>query len=138
MVKDISFTCVPTFQHGRFVINLVHLRGSTMVAKILDFGLSQSLKNALSRILYSPKVSLERWFLHFFCKNFSEFPPDLIIEVSIIVFLLAQLFSWFENYKSSWFSNFVTCASFVSVKTISYFWHGSPAYNEDGSQEQRI
>ena len=90
MVKGISFTYVPTFQHGR---------------KILDFRLFESLKNVLSRILYSPKASLERWFLHFLHKNFSKFPPDIAIEVSIIACLLPQHFSWFKNYKSSWFSN---------------------------------
>ena len=103
------------------LINPVHLRGSTMAAKILDFRLSQSLKNALSRILNSPKVSLERWFLHFRCKNFSEFPPDLTIEVSIIVFLIPQHFSWFKNYKSSRFSNFLlVLLSLVSKQQVIF------------------
>ena len=47
-------------QNGKFVINSVQYpRGGTMVAKILDFMLFESLEKALSRSFSSPKLFLE-------------------------------------------------------------------------------
>ena len=49
-------------QNERFIMKPVYLGGSTMVptrGKILNFRLSESLKNKLSRTFCSPKVSLE-------------------------------------------------------------------------------
>ena len=45
-------------------------QSGTMVAKILDFRLFESLKNALSRTFCSPKLSLESWILHCLRENF--------------------------------------------------------------------
>ena len=64
-------------QNGRFVINPVHVGGGSMVAKILNFRLSESLKNALSSILPSSELSLESSILHFLCKNLPEYPPGI-------------------------------------------------------------
>ena len=47
-------------QNGKFVINPVQYpRGGTMVAKILDFMLFESMEKALSRSFSSPKLFLE-------------------------------------------------------------------------------
>ena len=71
--------------NGRFVINPVYPVGCTMVAKILNFKLFESLKNALSRTFCSAKLSLGSWISHFLCENFPEYPPDIILWTSIIV-----------------------------------------------------
>ena len=46
-------------QNRRFVINPIYSRGDTMVVKILDFRLFESLKRTLSRTSNSPKLSVE-------------------------------------------------------------------------------
>ena len=51
-------------QNGRFVINPIYLGGSTMVAKFLEFGLSESLKMRSPEAFCSSKLSLESWILH--------------------------------------------------------------------------
>ena len=45
-------------QNSRFVINPVYSGGGTMVVKIFDFRLFESLKSALPRTFSSPKLSL--------------------------------------------------------------------------------
>ena len=107
-------------QNERFVINPVYSRGSNMVVKILNFRLFESLKNALSRTFSSPKLSLESWILHYLCKNFPEYPPEIIIKTSIIVYVIPQYFSWFKNYKLL-ILKLVPSASFACAKTISAF-----------------
>ena len=83
-------------QNGRFVINPAQYpRGGTIVAKIFDFSLSESLTKALFRSFCSPKLSLERWILHCLCGKLL----NITIEISIIVYLIPKQFSWFKNYK---------------------------------------
>ena len=83
------------------------------VAKVLDFRLHESLKNALSRTFYSPKLSLESWILHSFCKK-------VALQTSIIVYLILQRFSWFKNYKLLILKP-IPDAFFAYGKTISAF-----------------
>ena len=45
-------------QNRRFVINPIYSRGDTIVVKILDFRLFESLKKTLSRTFNSPKLSV--------------------------------------------------------------------------------
>ena len=106
--------------NGRFIINSVYSRDGAMVVKFLDFRLLESLKSALSRTFCSPKLSLESWILHCLCENFPEYPPDIIIQTSIIVYLISQHFSWFKNYKL-FIVKLVPDAYFASAKTISAF-----------------
>ena len=54
-------------QNRRFVINPVYPGGGTLVAKILDFRLTESQKNAFSNTFCSPKLSLGSWILHCLC-----------------------------------------------------------------------
>ena len=84
-------------QNGKFAINLLYPGGDTMIIKIMDSRLFESLKRALSRALWSPKLSLGSWVLNFLYENFPEYPPDKIMRNSVIVYLLPQYFSWFEN-----------------------------------------
>ena len=55
-------------------------------------------KCTLQDLLLS-QVIPESWILHCLCENFPEYPPDIIIQTSIIVYLIFQRFSWFKNYK---------------------------------------
>ena len=51
-------------QNGRLVLEPVYIRSGTMMltcGEILDFKLSESSKNELSRTFCSPKLSLESW-----------------------------------------------------------------------------
>ena len=109
-----------------------------MVVKILDFRLFESLKSALSKPFCSPKLSFESWILHCLWKNVPEYPPEIIILTSIIVYLISQHFSWSKNYKL-FILKPVPGAYFASAKTISAFvicWPVSTAHDEDGSQER--
>ena len=106
-------------QNGRFVINPVHPGGGTMDSKLWYFRLFKSLKNARSRTFQSPKLSLGSWISHFICENFPEYPPDIIIPASIIVYLIQQHFSWFKNYNLHWFWN--SSASFFLYNTDLHF-----------------
>ena len=91
--------------NGKFVINSVYPGGGTMLAQILDFRLFKSLKNALSRIFCSPKLSPESWIFHCLRKNNPEYPLDITIGTSTIVYLIPQHFWFFKNYKLYWISN---------------------------------
>ena len=64
-------------QNGRFVINPVHPGGDTMVTKILDFRLFESLKNALCSTCCSPEFSLKKFAFRIL---FLECPPDITIR----------------------------------------------------------
>ena len=55
------------------------LYSRAMVAKILDFRLSESLKNALCKTFYSSKLSPESYMFHCLSQNFPEYPPDVTI-----------------------------------------------------------
>ena len=66
-------------QNGRFVVNLAYPGGGTMLPKILDFRLFKSLKNALSRTFYSPRLSLESSISRCLRENFSEYAFDITI-----------------------------------------------------------
>ena len=46
-------------QNGRFVINPIYPGGSTMVAKILGFGLSESLKMCSQELLLSQIITIK-------------------------------------------------------------------------------
>ena len=92
----------------------------TKIAKIFYFSLSESLKNSLFRTFSSPKSSLEHWILHFLCKNLPEYPPDITMWTSAIVYLIPQNFSWFKNYRVL-ISKLVPDDSFNSTKTIKAF-----------------
>ena len=107
-------------QNERFIIYPAYPRGGTMVVKILDFKLFQSLKNGLFRTFCSPKLSLGSWILHCFCKNFPEYPPNITIRTSTIVYLIPQHFSWFKHYKVL-ILKLVPGGSFASAKTIIAF-----------------
>ena len=85
--------CDHTFQSSsslmmmRFILNPVYPKGGTMVfivGKILDFRLSESPKNEISRSYCSPKLFLESWMLHFLCKNLPQYARDVIIGISVI------------------------------------------------------
>ena len=52
----------------------------------LDFSLSESSKNELSRTFCFPKLFLERWILHCFCNVFFWHARDIIIRIWIIVY----------------------------------------------------
>ena len=107
-------------QNRMFVINPVYSGAGTMVVKILDFRLFESLKSALSRTFCFPQLSLESWMLHWLCENFPEYPPDIIIQTSIIVYLILQHFSWFKNYNLLILKP-IPGTYFASAKTISAF-----------------
>ena len=111
---------LPIAENGRIVINPVYPGGGIMLVKILDFRLFESLSSAFSRIFCSPKLSLGNWILHCLCKNFLEYPPDMIIQTSVIVSLIPKHFSRFKNYKLL-ILILVLGASFASAKTISAF-----------------
>ena len=64
-----------------------------MLVKILDFRVFESLKNEFSRTFSSPKLSLRSCILHCLCENVPEYPPDIIVQTSILVYLLPQVFS---------------------------------------------
>ena len=64
-------------QNGKFVLNTVYPGGGTMIAKILDFRLSENQKNALLRTCCSLKLSLESWILLCFSETFPEYPREL-------------------------------------------------------------
>ena len=110
-------------QNGRFVINPIYSRGSTMVAKFLDFGLSESLKMHSLGAFCSPKLSLESRILHSLPENFPEYLPNITIgtSTSIIVYLIPQ--HLFHGSKITNCSDFKTLpdVSFACVKTISAF-----------------
>ena len=55
------------------------------LGEILDFRLSKSPKNELSRDFFSPKLSLESWILHCIRENLSEYPRDVTVEKLRIV-----------------------------------------------------
>ena len=85
-------------------MNVVHAGGCSMVSvrgKILDLRLPESLQNKLSRTFCSTKLSLESWVLHYLHENFPEYPSEITIGISIIIYK----FLWFKNYKLYWFSN---------------------------------
>ena len=84
-------------QSGKFAINPLYPGGGTIIVKVMDFRLFESLKRALSRAFCSPKLSRGSCILNFLSENFPEYPPDKIIRISVIVYLLPQHFSWFEN-----------------------------------------
>ena len=72
-----------------------------MVAKILDFRLFESLKNAFPSIHRKLNVA------------------DMITRTSIIVYLIPHHFSWFKNYKLYWFPNlFLALHSLVSKQVL--------------------
>ena len=101
-------------QNGTIVINPVYPRGGTMLVKILNFRLFESLKGAFSKIFCPPKFSLGSRILHCLCKNFLEYPPD------IIVYIISKNFPRFKNYKIL-ILNLILGASFACAKTISAF-----------------
>ena len=63
-------------QNERFVINSVYPGGGTMVTKIFGFRFSESLKMRSVEIL------------HCLCEKFLEYPSNLTIEISIIMYLI--------------------------------------------------
>ena len=71
-----------------------------MIAKILDFRLSENLKNALLRTCCSLKLCLESWILLGFSETFREYSREL---QTLLVFTL------------------VPGTSFASAKTMSAF-----------------
>ena len=87
-------------QNGRFVLSTVYPGGGTMIAKILDFRLSENQKNALLRTCCSLKLSLESWILLCFSETFPEYPREL---QTLLVLTL------------------VPGTSFASAKTMSAF-----------------
>ena len=101
-------------QKGTTVINPVYPRVGTMLVKILNFRLFESLKGAFSKIFCSPKFSLGSQILHCLCKNFLEYPPD------IIVYIISKHFPRFKNYKIL-ILNLILGAFFACAKTISAF-----------------
>ena len=104
-------------QHGRFMISPVYPRGDTMVAKILDFRLFKNLQKGIFRTFCSPKLSLESLILHCLCENFLEYPSEITIRISAIVYLIPQHFSWFKNYTVL-IPKLIPGSSFASSKTI--------------------
>ena len=107
-------------QSGRFVINLVYSRDDTTFAKILDFRLFENLKNALSKTFNCTKLSLESWIPLCLCEKFPEYLPDITMRTWKKVYLMAQHFSWFKNYRL-FILRLVPGASFLSAKTMSDF-----------------
>ena len=75
-------------QNGRSVMNLVYFGCSAMVTtrvKILDYRLTESPKNALYRVFYSPKLSkIKSWILHCLWVNFLDYSRGITIQVLII------------------------------------------------------
>ena len=59
----------------------------------------------MSRSFCSPKLSLESWIYIAFARSFPEYPPNITIRISIIVYLITQCFSWLKNNKLYRFSN---------------------------------
>ena len=92
-------------QNGRLIMNPVY-NGTMVYAgwKTLDFRLSEIPQNELSRTFSISKLSLESCILYPLRKNFREYPHDITIRISVIVYSSPQYFSWFKNYKMYWLS----------------------------------
>ena len=88
-----------------------------MAAKILGFTLFETLQYGVFRTFCSPELSLKNWILHCVRENFPEYPPDITIQISTIVYLIPQLFSWLKSYKVL-IPKFFPGGSFASTKTI--------------------
>ena len=107
-----------------------------MFANFLDFGLSESLKVCFPEAICSPKLSLQSLILYCLRENFLEYPPNITIETSIMVYLTPIL--WFKNYKLCIDFRILPDASFASVKILSAFLDTDlEADDKDGGQEQR-
>ena len=140
-IKPTSFTSsylhtfqLPSSSKRRFVVNSVYPGGSSMIAKILDFRLSE---NALSRIFCSAKLSLESWILNCLRENLFKCPPNITKRISIIVYLILQYFSWLTSYELYWFWNsFLTLLSYVPEQLSAFVDTDLKADYEDGGQEQ--
>ena len=95
-----------------------------MVTKILDLMLSESPRNALSKIFCSPRLSIEYQILHCLRKNFPvELPQHSFHGLKITTGIDSQTRSWrfYHKYQNN------KC----------FCWHGPTAHDEDGGQEQR-
>ena len=57
-----------------------YVEDGTMVAKILDFRLSESLKTRTPGPFAFPRLPLESWILHCLRENFLEYPRKLTKE----------------------------------------------------------
>ena len=69
----------PSSSNGRFCNKPNISWTGTLVAKILDFRLFESLKNASSKTFCFLKLSLGSLILHCLGETFPEYPPDITI-----------------------------------------------------------
>ena len=66
----------------------------------LKLGIEKKWKlhsNRSTALLCSPKLSLESQNLHGLCKNILEYPLNITMEISIIVYSIPPHFSWCKN-----------------------------------------
>ena len=99
-------------QNGRFVITQYSFQIGPCLSKLWILGSLKTWKFLLQDVLLS-MIILESWTLHCPCENFLEYPPNITIGVSIVVFLILLHFSWFKNFKLYWFSN-----SFLTLRSL--------------------
>ena len=84
-----------------------------MVAKTLDFWLSENLKIPTSEPFALPIYPQKVEFCIAFPRNILEYLPNKTIGISIILYLIPQCFSWL-----AWIFKLVFDAFFVNGKTI--------------------
>ena len=84
-----------------------------MVAKTLDFWLSENLKIPTSEPFALPIYPQKVEFCIAFPRNILEYLPNKTIGISIILYLIPQCFSWLKNYTLHGFSN--SCLTLFSL-----------------------
>ena len=102
----------------------------------MDFRVSESPQNKLSRTFCSPILSLKRWILPCLCENFPEYLRNTAIWVSIIVYSSPHWFSLITNCIDS-----QTCpwrCFRLCPNNLCFSWHGSTVHDEYGSWKQRV
>ena len=75
--------------------------------KFWILGSLKAWKFTLQKLLFSEIIPRKLNFALSSRENFLvlEYPPNITIGTSIIVYLIPQHFSWLKNYKLYWFSN---------------------------------
>lgn len=111
---------LPLSQMGQHFLDLINHRDLFMQAYISTFEKlkTENQQNELSRTFSFPKLPLQSWILHCFCKNFPEYSHNTTIRISILVYSSPRHFSWFKNHKLHWFSNSHLALSFACTKTF--------------------